>query len=145
MKRLFIDANIMLDALLKRTAHEPAAAGALLEAGAQRRVRLLTTSVSIGVVLYHLQRGDNAKKGPKLKRAQDILMALLACVDVVPVDAEHFRMSVASTFGDIEDGAQYFAVAAAGVVDGVVSRDPDYDNNIAGDRLSAAEALKLLK
>ncbi|MBK6882662.1 MAG: hypothetical protein IPH05_06915 [Flavobacteriales bacterium] len=108
MKRFFIDANIMLDALLQRVGHDSQEAIQLLAMGEKRRVRLLTTSNSMGVVLYQLQRSDADKKGPRLRNAQRIIIDLLACVEVVPLDAEHFRMSAASTFGDIEDGAQYF-------------------------------------
>lgn len=145
MKRLFIDANILLDALLKRQDHDPNSAGALLEAGELRRVRLVTTPLSLGAVLYHYQKGDTAKRGPLLRRTQQMLQALLACVEVVPMEEAHFHQSLASTFGDIEDGAQYFAVTAAGPLDGVVSRDPDFDGHIAPKRYTAAEALRLLK
>lgn len=61
------------------------------------------------------------------------------------MDGSHFQQSAASTFGDIEDGAQYFAVAAAGPLDGVVSRDTDFDGNIGPKRYTATEALKLLR
>ena len=145
MMRLFIDANVILDALLECRDHDPVAARELLKAGDQRRVRLLTTPLTIGVVLYHYQRSDADKKGPRLINAKNMLHALLACVEVVPLDEQHFRQSASSTFGDIEDGAQYFAVAATGPLNGVVSRDPDYDGHIAPKRLSAAQALRLLK
>lgn len=145
MKRFFIDANVMLDALLKRNDHEPEEAGLLLRAGAQGRVQLHTTALSIGIVLYHLQRSDGSKRGPRLKQVKDILLALLDCVVVAPIDAEHFRQSTASSFSDIEDGAQYFAVATTTNLDGVVSRDPDYDGHIAVPRLSAAQAMKQVK
>lgn len=144
MKRLFIDANIILDALLQRR-HDPQEAITLLAMGEKRNVRLLTTSISIGMLIYHLQRSDADKKGERLRNAQRIVTDLLACVDVVSVDAHHILQSVASTFGDIEDGAQYFAVVATGPIDGVVSRDKDYDGNIAGERYTASEALRLLK
>jgi len=145
MKRLFVDANIILDSLLQRVDHDQLAAEALLLAGEQRRIKLLTTSISIGVVLYHLQGSDADKRGPRLVRTKNMLQALLGCVDVVSVDSSHFLQSVASTFGDIEDGAQYFAVAATGPLDGVVSRDKDFDGHIAVKRLTAADALKLVK
>ena len=130
MKRYFIDTNVILDALLHRVDHDPSSAGKLLEAGEQRHVRLLTTSVSIANVLYQYQRNRTSKKGLGLIRARGVRSDLLACVDVVPMDASHFQQGLASTFGDIEDGAQYFAVAAAGPIDAVVSRDEDYDGHI---------------
>jgi predicted nucleic acid-binding protein len=143
MKRVFIDANVILDALLLRKEH--GAAGALLKAGEQRRIRLLTTPLSIGMVIYNYQKNDTAKKGPRLAHVKEVLQALLACVEVVPMDAAHFQQSAASTFGDIEDGAQYFAVTATGPLDGVVSRDKDFDGHIAVKRLTAADALRLVK
>lgn len=145
MKRLFIDANVILDALLQRTEHDPHAAEDLLKAGEQRRITLLTSPVTIGVVLYHYQRSDADKKGPRLALAKRVLEGLLGCMVVVPMDDRHFAQSAASSFGDLEDGAQYFAVAAAGPLDAVVSRDPDFDGNIGPKRISAAQAMRLLR
>ncbi len=144
MIRLFIDANILLDALLQRP-HDAAAATALLELGEKRRVKLLTTPLSIGIVLYHLQRTESDKRGKRLQVARHLIADLLACLEVVPMTAEHFLQSTASSFTDIEDGAQYFAVAATGPVAGVVSRDPDFDGHVAAKRLSASAAVAMVK
>jgi predicted nucleic acid-binding protein len=145
MMRLFVDANIIIDALAAREAHDAEEAKELLLLGEQRAVTLLTTSLSIGVVLYQYQRSDADKRGPRLKRAQLMLEALLACLEVVPVEADHFQRSIASGFGDLEDGAQYWAVVSAGTLDAIVSRDPDYDGHIGVKRLSAKQALRLVK
>lgn len=142
MKRMFVDANILLDALLNRMPHDPTGAQALLEAGQLRKVALLTTPLAIGVVLYHYQKKDAWKKGVGLARARGVLADLLACLTVVPMDERHFALSAASSFGDLEDGAQYFAVAATGPLDAVVSRDPDYDGHIGTKRISAAQAMR---
>ncbi len=145
MMRLFVDANIIIDALAAREAHDAEEAKELLLLGEQRAVTLLTTSLSIGVVLYQYQRSDADKRGPRLKRTQLMLESLLACVEVVPVETEHFQRSIASTFGDLEDGAQYWAVVAAGPLDAVVSRDPDYDGHIGVKRISAKQAVRMVK
>ncbi len=144
MNRYFVDANVLLDALLQRPDHSEESI-ALLAAGARGEVCLLTTPISIGIVLYQLQRSDADKKGLRLQKAQRILADLLACVELAPVEAEHFQQSIASSFGDLEDGAQYFAVAAAGPLDAIVSRDPDFDGHIGVKRLSAKQALRLVK
>jgi predicted nucleic acid-binding protein len=144
MNRYFVDANVLLDALLERPDHSEDSI-ALLAAGARGEVRLLTTPISIGVVLYHLQRSDADKKGLRLQKAQSILADLLACVELAPVETEHFQKSIASGFGDLEDGAQYWAVVSAGTLDAIVSRDPDYDSHIGVKRLSAKQALRLAK
>lgn len=145
MMRLLVDANILLDALLGREEHEAAEASELLELGEQRNVILLTTALSIGIVLYQYQRSDADKRGPRLKRAQLMLEALLSCLEVVPVEADHFQRSIASGFGDLEDGAQYWAVVSAGTLDAVVSRDPDYDGHIGVKRISAKQAVRMVK
>lgn len=144
MKRFFIDSNILLDAIYERP-HDPVEAMQLLAFGELRKVQLLTTSLSIGIVLYQLQRSDGAKKGLRRQQVASTIEDILACVEVVPMDASHFLQSTASTFGDIEDGAQYFAVSATGVLDGIVSRDPDFDGHIGVKRLSAKQALQLVK
>ncbi|MCC6399501.1 MAG: PIN domain-containing protein [Flavobacteriales bacterium] len=144
MNRYFVDANVLLDALLERPDHSEDSI-ALLAMGAREEVRLLTTPISIGVLLYHLQRSDADKKGLRLQQAQRILADLLACVEVVPVETEHFQKSIASGFGDLEDGAQYWAAVSAGPLDAVVSRDPDYDGHIGVKRISAKQAVRRVK
>jgi hypothetical protein len=144
MMRLFVDANILLDAILERP-HDPEEALLLLALGEQRQVKLLTTSLSIGIVLYHLQRKDAAKKGLLRHHVRRTLEDLLACVELVPLDANHFLQSAGSTFGDLEDGAQYWAVVGAGTLDAVVSRDPDYDGHIGVKRISAKQAVRTVK
>jgi predicted nucleic acid-binding protein len=144
MNRYFVDANVLLDALLERPDHSEGAI-ALLAMGARGEVRLLTTPISIAVVLYHLQRSYTDKKGLRLQQAQRILSDLLACVELASVETEHFQKSIASGFGDLEDGAQYWAVVGAGTLDAVVSREPDYDGHIGVKRISAKQAVRMVK
>ena len=110
-----------------------------------RKVALLTSPLTIGIVLYQFQKKEAWKKGIGLARAKGILTDMLACLTVVTMDDRHFVLSAASGFGDLEDGAQYFAVAATGPLDGVVSRDPDFDGHIGTKRLSASQAMRLVK
>ncbi len=144
MKRLFVDANILLDAVLQRP-QDPDEAMELLASGERRKVELVTTALSIGVVLYVLQPGDAAKKGPRLQAARRTLTDLLACLKVVPIESHHFMQSAASTFGDLEDGAQYFAATASGPLDGVVTRDKDFKGNVAVPIFTAKQALALIR
>ncbi len=139
MKRLFVDANILLDALLQRL-DDPDEAMELLALGEQRKVELVTTALSIGVVLHVIQPSDAAKKGSRLQAARRTLSDVLACLRVVPVEAAHFMQSAARTFGDLEDGAQYFAAAARGALDGVVTRDKDFKGNAATPIFRAKQA-----
>jgi len=145
MMRLFIDAHIIIDALAAREEHEAAEAKELLILGEQRAVTLLTTPLSIGAVLYLLQHSGAAKKGLRLKSSRRILTDLLACVEVVPMNEGHFMQSAGSPFNDLLTGAQFCAFAGAGTLDAIVSRDPDYDGHIGVKRLSAKQALRLVK
>ena len=145
MMRLFVDANIIIDALAAREAHDAAEAKELLLLGEQRADPLLTTSLPIGVVLYHLQRKDAAKKGLLREHVRRTLEDLLACVELVPLDTNHFLQGAGSTFGDLEDGAQYWAILSAGPLHAVVSRDPDYDGHIGVKRISAKQAVRMVK
>ncbi len=144
MKRLFVDSNILLDAVLQRQ-HDPEDALDLLALGEQRKVALVTTALSIGVVLYTLQPGDASKKGPRLQAARRTLTDLLVCLTIVPVEAQHFMQSAASTFGDLEVGAQYFAASANGALDGIVTRDKDFKGHVSVPIYSARQALTLIR
>ena len=100
----------------------------------------------IGVVIYILEKNVSARKpGPRLDAVCQTIIDLLACVEVVPVLATHFVQSIGSGFLDFEDGAQYFAATAMGRIDAVVSRDTDYMGKIAGELLTAAEALRYVR
>jgi predicted nucleic acid-binding protein len=145
MIRLFIDANIILDALAVREEHEAAEAMELLILGEQRAVKLLTTPICIGEVLRQVQRSAADKKGLRLQRARRLLTDLLACVEVVPMDEAGFMQGAASPVPNLLAAAQYYAVASASPLDAVVSRDPNYDGHIGVKRISAKQALRLVK
>ena len=144
MKRFFVDANVLLDAIFER-GDQAQDAIQLLSLGGRRKTRLVTTSISVGVVIYMLQKRANAKKpGPILDAARQTVRELLNCIEIAPVLAEHVMQSVASSFYDIEDGAQYFAATASGPIDGVISGDRDFVGKVADTILTAEEALKLI-
>lgn len=145
MMRYFVDATIMLDALAASAEHEAEEAMELLILGEQRAVKLLTTPICIGEVLRHVQRSAADKKGLRLQRARRLLTDLLACVEVVPMDEARFMQGAGSPVPNLLAAAQYYAVAATGPLDAVVSRDPDYDGHIGVKRISAKQAVRLVK
>ena len=145
MKRLFVDANILLDALLER-AHDPEEAMRLLALGAQRKVILVTTAMSLGQVFYLLQKKRSSRRpGPLLNAVRATMVDLMACVEIVPVLKSHIMQSLNGPFVDLEDGSQFAAVSASGKLDGVVTRDvKDFRGRVTVPVLSAAQALKLV-
>jgi|GEM_PF-913638 predicted nucleic acid-binding protein len=140
--RYFVDANIIMDALLVRKDH-PIEAMALLDMGYRRRVHLMVTPMVLGFVLAALQKNKSAKKpGPKLNMVRAMMHDLLANVEVIPAGKSDFIQSLNSSFYDIEDGSQYFAASRTGRLDGIVTRDPDYVGNVSVPLLTAPDALK---
>jgi len=137
----FVDANIILDALLHR-GDEAIDAGRLIDLGYTREVRLLVTPMSLGVVLYVLQKKRSARKaGPNLNKVRSMFHDLLACVEVVPVTKGNFSQSLNSNFLDLEDGVQYEAAMASGRLTALVSRDEDYKGRTAVPLYTASQAL----
>lgn len=143
--RYFIDANIILDALLHRGT-EAMEAATLIDMGYKRRVELLVTPMSLGTVLYVLQKKRNARKpGDKLNAITASFHALLACVEVIPVSKGNFSQSLNSAFWDLEDGAQYAAAMSAGRLSAIVSRDTDYKGRTAVPLYNTRQALDHLE
>lgn len=140
--RYFLDANIIIDALLHRGS-EAVEAGALIDLGYHRKVTLLVTPMSLGVVLYVLQIKRYARRpGPKMNKVKAMLHDLLLCVDVIPVTRGNFSQSLSSTFHDLEDGAQYAAAIASGRITAIVTGDADYKGNVTPKLYTASEALR---
>lgn len=141
--KLLIDTNIILDALLGR--EEAQEAIQLLALGAQRQVDLLVTPMSLGVVLWTLQKKRSARTaGPRLNMVKAMFHDLLACVDVIHTSKSNFIQSLNSDFLDLEDGAQYAAAISSGRLTAVVSRDQDYKGRTSVPLYTAARALKAL-
>lgn len=139
--RYFIDANIIMDALLHRE-NEPAEAMRLIDLGYHRRVQLLVTPMSLGFLLAMLQVKKSSKKpGPKLNMVRSMMHDLLLNIEVIPAGKADFMWALNSNFYDIEDGAQYSAAMAHGRLDAIVTRDPDYKDRTALPLFTASEAL----
>lgn len=132
--RYFVDTNVLLDGAFYRPPFGSEAAD-LLEHGAYRRVRLVTTAMGLAVLLGKLQKKKIAQKpGMRLNQVRSIMTAIIDCfTDVAPVSKGHFLSSINSGFHDIEDGVLYHAAIASGPIMGVVTNNKaDYQGRVGG-------------
>lgn len=143
--RYFLDTNVLLDGVFARPPHNMEAAN-LLAHGAYRRVRLVTTSMSLAVLLGKLQKKRSSRKsGPRLNDVRSIMLGVLGCFDeVVPVDKGHFISSVNSGFEDLEDGTLYFAAISSGPITAIVTENAkDFEGRVGNIPLfTSPQALK---
>lgn len=126
--RLLLDTNVLLDALLIDRSHRNEAIR-ILRLAEEGRITALVTPMTLGTLLFVLQRGAR-REGPALEKVRQLLLDLLKVVHVVQVDAIHFARSARSTFLDIEDGAQFFSASAGGRLDAIITRDKDLNDHV---------------
>ncbi len=139
--RYFVDANIILDALMMRE-HEPMQAAELIDMGYRRTIQLMVTPMTLGFVMAMLQKKRSSKKpGPQLNMIRSMMHDLLLNIDVIPTTKADFLWSLKSNFHDLEDGAQYASAMGSGRFDGIVTRDGDYKDRTVPPVMTAAQAL----
>ena len=98
--------------------------------------------MAIGTVCYYAQKQE-ARIGAETVRG--LIATLLDLLEWVPVLPGHFSTALASTFTDLEDGAQFFAAMSVGKIDAIVTRDPkDFKEHVHVPVITAAQCLKKL-
>lgn len=98
--RVFLDANILLDFTLKRPGYEPARR--LIEWAVEGRVEAYITPAVVHIVGYWLT------KAYKSAVAKELLLALLADIQVIDIGHETTLNALHSKMADIEDALQYY-------------------------------------
>jgi predicted nucleic acid-binding protein len=99
--KLFLDANILLDFTLKRNDYE--VSRALVEMSVGGRVQAFITPSIVHIAGYWLTK---AYGNPK---AKELLLTLLADVQVIDIKYETTLSALHSKMGDIEDALQYYS------------------------------------
>lgn len=107
MIKVFIDANVFLEVLLRRAKHEEAAR--LLKAGEQHLVQLFTSASVIGFIAYWMI------KDLGLAKTKTLLMELLRFIRVLDVSHEQLLQTLQSNGKDIEDSIQYYTALQHGM------------------------------
>ena len=98
--KVFLDANTLLDFTLKRETYP--FARRILESTMKGRLQAFTTPSIVQVVSYWLA----AAYGPD--RARELLLALLAEVQVIDISHEITLNALHSKMGKMEDALQYY-------------------------------------
>lgn len=97
--RVFLDANVLLDFLLKRNGFE--AARQLMERLVDARLTAFTTPSVIQMAGYWLTKAYGAEK------AKMLLLSLLENIQIIDIRHDDCLHALLSEFEDIEDAIQY--------------------------------------
>ena len=114
MKKLFLDSDIILDAVLKRPGFVVPAMN-IINLLRQREFKAVTSSVAFVNVNYFLDKFD---RDNKLK----LLTGIRSIVSIAKVDEEIIDLSLNSGLKDFEDAVQYFTAITA-KCDAIITRN----------------------
>ncbi|HEY9002217.1 MAG TPA: PIN domain-containing protein [Mucilaginibacter sp.] len=105
MKKVFIDSDIILDALLKRPGFDTQAMN-LLALIYQNTIEGMTSSVAFMNVHYFLNKFDRLNK-------LHLLRELRSIVSLIKVGETEIDLALKSNFSDFEDAVQYYTAISA--------------------------------
>lgn len=121
--KIFLDANILLDFFLKRELY--ASAKQLIEKTIQGQVRAYISPSIVHIVGYWLTKTyGNAK-------AKELLLTLLADIQIIEIDHETAIHALHSKITDIEDALQYYT-AMHYKLDAFISQDKQLQKVASG-------------
>ena len=105
MKKIFIDSDIILDALLKRPGFDTQAMN-LFALAYQNAIEGMTSSIAFMNVHYFLNKFDRPNKLHLLKELRSI-------VSLIKVGETEIDLALKSNFPDFEDAVQYYTAISA--------------------------------
>lgn len=114
--RIFLDANILLDFTLKTEAYP--VARKIIKQAVNGQVQAFITPSIVHIVSYWLTKAYGNSK------AKELLLTLLADINVIDIDHAITLAALHSKIKDIEDALQYYT-AIHHKVDYFISRDID--------------------
>jgi predicted nucleic acid-binding protein len=121
VKKVFLDSDIILDALLKRPGFYLPAANIIALADKKQLV-FITSSIAFLNVHYFLDKFDKINK-------LLLLRGLRSFVSIIAIDETIIDQALKSDFKDIEDAAQFYAAKKAGT-DFIITRNiQDYKHS----------------
>ena len=101
MKRIFVDANVLVDLLTERRGFYDDAKK-LFKLCKERKITPYISSVSIAIINYLLLKIYNEKK------AREELEKIYRLTEILPFHKRIISLAHYSNFKDLEDGFQYF-------------------------------------
>ena len=111
---VFLDANIVLDFLLKRKDYEDARKVMVLVL--EKKIKAFISPSILHIVSYWLTKAYGSAK------SKDLLLLLLSDVRIIDANQEVVNLALTSQIDDIEDALQYYT-ALHHKIDFFVSRD----------------------
>ena len=112
--KIFLDANILLDFTLKRESYD--SAKAVIQAAVSGLVKAHITPSIVQMTGYWLTKAYSSSK------AKELLLTLLADIQVIEITHELTVTALHSKIADIEDALQYYT-AIHNKIDLFISRD----------------------
>jgi predicted nucleic acid-binding protein len=104
--KVFLDANCLLDLILKRAGFQDAAD--VIQLGINGDIQLCTTPSVIHVTAYYTSKAFNSQ------HSKLVLLTLLNDVQIIDCDHATAVMAINSGIDDIEDALQYFTALKFG-------------------------------
>jgi len=106
MKKVFLDTNVIIDFLTRRSPFEIESMK-LFEYSSRKRLKIHISSLTISDIYYIISRLENKNI------ARENIKTLLQLVEILPVGKKIIEKSVLSDFKDVEDGIQNFCAKEA--------------------------------
>lgn len=116
MSDLFLDANVVLDFLLKRPPFDRAALR-LFQLSDQGQIRLYVSAVTFNNAYYIAARLQGKAK------ALQMMVDLSGLAVVTPVNERVIQQAVLGSFTDFEDGIQHFSALQHPAVQAIITRN----------------------
>lgn len=117
---VFLDANIILDFLLKRKDYEEARKIIVLVL--EKKIRACISPSILHIVSYWLTKAYGSAK------SKDLLLLLLSDFSIIDANQEVVTLALTSQMNDIEDALQYYT-ALHHKIDFFISRDRDFQES----------------
>jgi predicted nucleic acid-binding protein len=111
MNNLFIDTNVFLDAILKRSENWQDCKS-IFDLSYQKAFKLKTTSSVLLTVIYFIQ-----KSGFSTSAVVQIADELLKIVNILPTNESVFFKAMQADFNDLEDAVQYYSAIESKSID----------------------------
>ena len=105
--KIFVDANVVLDMLLKRKYYKNAQM--IFSLTEERKIKSYLSTLSFAIITYQLSKEYNQKE------CVNILKYLYQTFSALPFSKQALENALYSNFKDIEDGYQYFTAKEYGI------------------------------
>jgi predicted nucleic acid-binding protein len=106
VKNIFIDSDVILDALLKRPGFALPAMNVFLLAADKSNFKAVTSSIAFMNIHYFLDKFDRINK-------LQLLKGLRSLISIIEVSEVTIDLALKSSFPDFEDAVQYYAAMNA--------------------------------